>query len=77
MVSALEDILERLFQVPKNQISNELGQENLESWDSMTHLLLITELEETYKIRLTDNEILKMKTVATIKQILTKYGVKL
>ena len=77
MVSALEDILERLFQVPKNQISNELGQENLESWDSMTHLLLITELEETYKIRLTDNEILKMKTVGTIKQILTKHGVKL
>lgn len=75
MTVKLLDILEKIFQIPSEKITDKISQENLESWDSMTHLILITELEESFNIQITEEDILAMKTVSDIKNVLTKNSV--
>tara|TARA_B100000780_G_scaffold277099_2_gene247060 strand:- start:2135 stop:2380 length:246 start_codon:yes stop_codon:yes gene_type:complete len=49
--------------------------ENTEKWDSLTHLRLISELENVFKIILKPNEILKFNSYNTgIKIIKKKLG---
>lgn len=75
MTTKLSEILEKIFQLPSDNITDEISQENLEAWDSMTHLILVTELEESYNIQIAEDDILAMKTVADIKNVLAKNSV--
>ena len=75
MTTKLSEILEKIFQIPSNNINDEISQENLEAWDSMTHLILVTELEESYNIQIAEDDILAMKTVADIRNTLIKNSV--
>ena len=71
----LIEILEKIFQISPEKITDSLGQSNFDAWDSMTHLILITELEEAYEIQIEEEDILSMKTVSDIKNVLTKNAV--
>ncbi|MHA2102609.1 MAG: acyl carrier protein [Candidatus Hodarchaeales archaeon] len=75
MTSKLSEILEKIFQMPSENINDDISQDSLEAWDSMTHLILVTELEESYNIQIAEDDILAMKTVADIKNILTKNSI--
>jgi len=48
---------------------------NTRKWDSMRHLMLITELESTYGILLSDQEIMEAVSVARIRALLHRHGV--
>jgi acyl carrier protein len=75
MTAKLMEILEKIFQIPSENITDEVSQDSLEAWDSMTHLILVTELEELYNIQIAEDDILSMKTVADIKNVLIKNSV--
>ncbi|OLS27753.1 MAG: Acyl carrier protein [Candidatus Heimdallarchaeota archaeon LC_3] len=75
MTSKLTEILEKLFQLPQDKITDNINQETLEAWDSMLHLILITELEESFNIQIEEDDILTMKTVSDIKNVLKKNSV--
>ncbi|MFW9930390.1 MAG: acyl carrier protein [Candidatus Thorarchaeota archaeon] len=75
MSAKLNEILEKTFQLQPQQITDNISQETLESWDSMSHLILITELEENFKIQFSDDQIISLKSVADIKKILKENGV--
>ncbi|MHA1983957.1 MAG: phosphopantetheine-binding protein [Candidatus Hodarchaeales archaeon] len=75
MTTKLFEILEKIFQLSSDDISDDISQETLEAWDSMTHLILVTELEETYNIQIAEEDILSMKTVTDIKKTLTKNSI--
>jgi acyl carrier protein len=75
MAVKLTDILEKIFQMSSDDITDNISQDNLEAWDSMTHLILVTELEESFNIQIEEEDILTMKTVSDIKNILTKNSV--
>lgn len=46
--------------------------EDLDQWDSMNHLFLITELSDILGVSFTQDEIEKIKSVETLIQILKK-----
>ena len=52
MVSKLTEILEKVFQLTEDKIKDTISQETLEAWDSMAHLILVTELEESFNIQI-------------------------
>lgn len=53
-------------------ISIDCAQSNCEKWDSLKHLVLISELEEEYNVEFEPEEINEMKDFTKIYSILSK-----
>lgn len=58
-------------------ITDDLGPDEIESWDSLGHVELVTNLEEVFEISLSVVDISRMYTVGGIKKIMAKYGVQI
>ena len=67
-MSTINDILKDILDLSEDELNNENTSLNdIESWDSMTHIVLITKLEDEYKLRFTNEEIVEMNTIGKIK----------
>ena len=68
-MSTINDILKDILDLSENELNNENTSLNdIESWDSMTHIVLITKLEDEFKLRFTNEEIVEMNTIGKIKE---------
>jgi acyl carrier protein len=59
-------IISQLMDIPVEQVNEHSSPENLEKWDSFQHMNLILALEDEFKIRFTDEEIVEMGNVGAI-----------
>lgn len=66
----LKDILKSSFNIKEEQFNDDQVLMDLPEWDSMNHMLFITELENQYGIELTGDEIADMRTIGDIKKAL-------
>ncbi len=71
-MSKLTEIISETFEIDASKITEKDNIVNYENWDSMTHMILITSIEDMFEIELTNDEIVEMKTVSDIKTILAK-----
>ncbi len=71
-----EDIVTKILLIEKDQLNDNVSRENLEEWDSMTHLALISELEQVYDIILSDDDVTEIKTIGDLKKTLNKHNIK-
>jgi len=71
----LKEILAKLFLVDKAEIEDQMSQGDVEAWDSMGHLMLITEVESAFGVMMSDDDITAIKTVGDIKRALRRLGV--
>ena len=65
----LNKILCEVFRLKEDELNDTLTMEDIEKWDSLTHMDLITSLEEGLEIQLTMDDIMSMKDIKTIKNI--------
>lgn len=56
--------------VPAADIREDSSPETIEAWDSLKHMSLILTLEDEFKIQFSDDEIVKMLSVALIMDVL-------
>jgi len=70
----LEDILALVLKIGAKDINDETSPQNTPSWDSMNGLLIVTEVEKNYGIKFTIDDILSIKNVGKIKEILAKHN---
>ena len=63
-----EEIMDVMRAVLKTDEST--SQNNCEKWDSMNHLNLVIELEDTFEVEFEPNEISLMKSFSDIKNII-------
>jgi acyl carrier protein len=56
-------------------INDEMGPDEIENWDSLGHIDLVTALEEQFGINIDVIDISRMYTIGDIKKTLKKYGV--
>jgi acyl carrier protein len=68
----LLDILSKVLLIEKNEIRDDLRRKEFEPWDSMAHLLLVSEIENEFEIFFEDEEIVDIWTVGDLKALLTK-----
>jgi acyl carrier protein len=61
--------------VPPAQITEASDMSNTRKWDSMRHVMLMTELETTYGIELSDKEMMDAVSVVKIRELLRQRGV--
>ncbi|MFW9814158.1 MAG: acyl carrier protein [Candidatus Thorarchaeota archaeon] len=66
----LLDILSKVFLLDKDKITDDLRRKDFEPWDSMNHLILVSEIENEFEIFFEDEEVVDMWTVGDIKEIL-------
>ena len=75
MEQRLKQIISSLLQIPENEIINESSMENVENWDSLKHIELLTYIEEKFDIKLETEEMIQMTNYEEIKRILRKKGI--
>lgn len=69
----LDDILCQVFRMDANQLQDDLTMEDISGWDSLTHMDLITSLEEHFSIQLSMDDIMSMTDISTIRTIMQGY----
>jgi acyl carrier protein len=68
-------IVSQVMNVPFEEVNERSSPENLETWDSFQHMNLILALEEEFRIRFTDEEIVQLGDAGIILQALQNKGV--
>ena len=71
-----DDIISKILLLEKEQIIDDVSRDDLELWDSMTHLALVSELEQAFDIILSDDDVTEIKTIGDIKKTLNKFEIK-
>lgn len=56
MESRIKKIMSEIFGIDRNSISEETSIGNIETWDSLRHMNLVTALEEEFDIILDDDD---------------------
>jgi acyl carrier protein len=66
----LTEIVAELFELEPAAVNDSLTPEDVELWDSMNHLRLISAVEEEFQIKLSMKEIESIRSLATLKALI-------
>jgi acyl carrier protein len=77
MSNNLLSIIANVMEVQATQINDESGPETIENWDSFRGLILFEEIETKFNVKFTLNELLGIKKIKDIKNILSLRGASL
>jgi len=72
MNETLKKILAETFRIRTEIIGAETSIETIETWDSLTHMELIANLESVLRLQFTGDEIIAMTSFATIEKIISE-----
>ena len=73
----LKKVLAKALGIKPNMINDQTSPDNVKAWDSFHGLLLVTELENHYKVKFTMDDIVSVRNVGDIRKALKRYGIKL
>jgi acyl carrier protein len=65
-IGVLNDVFKEVFDDTSLTITRETTADNVDGWDSMTHILLISSIEEKFGIEFSQKEVIKFKTVGDL-----------
>lgn len=71
----LKEIVAKVLLIDKAKINDEMSREDMEEWDSMAHLMLVSEVESAFEVMMSDDDIVEIQTFGDIKKVLRKLGV--
>lgn len=63
ILDQVQQIFRKVFNMPQMIIEANTSSEHIREWDSMHHVLLITEMEQTFGIEFTIDDLLTIRTV--------------
>jgi acyl carrier protein len=75
MANKVTEILSGVLKIPAAAVSDDLAMKDVEAWDSLKHMEMIVAFEEAYHIEFNFDEIVVMRTVASIKHVLGQKGI--
>jgi acyl carrier protein len=70
IITKLTVIFRTVFNNQSIVISNEMTANDVENWDSLTHMLLINEVENSFSIKFKLKDLLNMKNVGELIDII-------
>ena len=71
----LENLINNFVQalgLDVNEVQDDLSYDTNEKWDSMRHMELVTQIEQTFNIMMDTDDIIDMNSFAMTKEILKK-----
>lgn len=69
----INDIICRVFKLSADELNFEAGMDEIESWDSLSHMDLITTLEKELGICFSGDDIADMITLEKVRNIASNY----
>lgn len=76
-LGTLKNLLVDILNCREEDLKDENGPDQISNWDSITHMELISKIEDKFDIELDVDEINQMDTIGLIKNTLKKHGLKL
>jgi len=73
----LENLLTSVLNCSKADLKDENGPNKISNWDSITHMEMISKIEDKFNIQLDVDEINQIDTIGTLKKVLKKHEIKL
>lgn len=70
IIEELQEIFREIFDDEEIVLTNETTADDIDDWDSLTHMQLIVQIEEKYKIRFSTAEIKKAANVGEFVKII-------
>lgn len=70
-----EEAIAKVFGMPVAEVNDDTSNKTIGAWDSYGHLTLVLELEATYGVSLSPEEVFNMISVRSVKQTLAAHGV--
>ena len=71
----LEEIIAKVFELDTSQIKKEMTSADIETWDSLSQLDLISTIEKEFQIKFEFDEIFTVVKIGDIYNLLSKKGV--
>ena len=75
MSEKLQEIVADIFDLDESMVLPQTGKSNVDSWDSLNHLSLMTAVEKEFRIRFTMAEIEAVDTVEQLQTLIEKHRV--
>lgn len=76
MISKLKEAFANALAIDTDQVHLDLKYRGIPEWDSISHMVLISELETVFDVEIETDDVIDMSSVQKAQEILTKYGVK-
>jgi acyl carrier protein len=71
----LKEIVAKVLLIDESKITDVMSRKTVKEWDSMAHLMLVSELESAFGVTMDDDSIMEIQTVADIKKTIQKLGI--
>ena len=66
----LQKVFREIFDDENLEIKDEMSSDDIEEWDSLSHISLIVSTEEEFNIKLTPNEIEELGNIGDFKNLI-------
>jgi len=73
----LKEIVSKVLLLEETEINDDISRKDVESWDSLAHLMLINEVESAFGVFLSDEDTVEINTIGDLKRKLRKLGIKI
>jgi acyl carrier protein len=70
IIEKIKEILQRVLKHDRFEIHDELTAQMVEGWDSLTHMVIITEIEKTFSVQFKLKEINKLKNMGNLIELI-------
>ncbi len=70
MKDKLVQLVAKTLKIDENEVSESTSPNNTQQWDSLTTMILITEIEESFKVTFSVEEMMQLKSVKDIRALL-------
>lgn len=68
----LEQVFQTVFEDDEIEISNETTADDIDAWDSLTHVQLIVAVEKEFSLKFSTVEVMKLKNVGDFIALIEK-----
>ena len=72
MINELIQLISEIIDIPIEEIDENTGPESTPEWDSLAHLCIVAAVEEKYNFKLDMNQIISIKNVKDIENLINK-----
>lgn len=74
-IQKLREAFSRALNIDIAKVTDSLNYQSISAWDSISHMVLISEIEQEFNISVDVNDVIDMSSFAKAKIILAKYNI--
>lgn len=74
-IEKLNQTFARMLNINISKVNDDLAYDSVPEWDSVAHMILVTELENVFDVMLDTDDVIDMSSVGKAKEILAKYQI--